>query len=178
MRWQPLPENKQFLSPTRLSSSQNRQRLLFLSVSLVPRMLRETEQTVNKCWMNNLNYSGRSGRQYFTIMSFYLPVSFSCWSGQSVQRELEEHWSHGTDSHTHRVGPVPSHFPKYTSFSKFRKTSSQRVEFPAFSPSCSMTHYLPQVVSSQLGRRVMREADHWKHGSCTKREGVDSEWYL
>lgn len=59
--------------------------------------------------MDNLNYNGRSGRQYFIIMSLIFLSHSLPQCGQSGQREPERNMSHATDNqtphHANRVGP-------------------------------------------------------------------------
>lgn len=130
-------------------------------------------QLKNVCRMNNPNYNGRSRRWHFIIMSLICLSHSLPLSGKSEQGSGREIWVMRLTTRTPPCEQSET-AQKYKSFIQFRKTSVQR----ALSPGCLLTtQQLAWFNLSQLGRRVIWEADNWKQICTEKREREDARCY-
>lgn len=131
------------LSHQTVSSSQNRQGLFFLCVSLRPaHCMTQNRQLNNVCWMNNPEEEVEDNSPSSCLLSSDLTLFLNV--DKADRGSCKELWVMGLTTGPplcKQHGPHAMKLPRSTNPSgcKFRNTSFQRVEFLAFSPSCLLT---------------------------------------
>lgn len=145
--------------------------------------------------MNNPNYTGRSGRWHLSscLSIFFNLHSFPQWGKRGTERAggKSESWDWTTRHPTcQQSGPHTMKVPRsIKSFSQFRKTSFQRVEFLALSTNCWLTtHQLHNLIylsweEEWCEKQITENTDLYQEGGGMEWGGEQwmtpmARWYL